>query len=161
MILPLIAVTLQAAPLVCPPQRPYDPANPFARILRGEAPASRIAETADMIAIVPIDWTHPGHALVIPRRAVRTLDDMTAEEMVHALELARRVAAAQRLVFGATGYSIQQNNGRAQHVCHVHFHVIPNTPAAPAGAKTKEQMDTIATALRGAMAAAAQASGTP
>ena len=148
----LVAVLLQAtvSALTCPLDRPYDPTNPFARILRNEAPAARIAETRDMIAIVPIEWEYPGHALVIPRRAVRSLDDMTPTELAHALELARRVGAAQRRAFGATGYTVTQNNGRAQHVCHVHFHVIPNTPTDKTKA-TFAAMQAIADRLRAAM----------
>ena len=148
----VVAILLQAAApaLTCPLDRRYDPANPFARILRNEAPAARIVETADMIAIVPIEWDHPGHALVIPRRAVRSLDDMTPAEMAHALDLARRIGAAQRRAFGATGYTVTQNNGRAQHVCHVHFHVIPNTPAEKTRA-TPAQMQAVADRLRVAM----------
>lgn len=148
----LVAVLLQAtvSALTCPVDRPYDPTNPFARILRNEAPTVRIAETRDMIAIVPIEWEYPGHALVIPRRAVRSLDDMTPTELAHALELARRVGAAQRRAFGATGYTVTQNNGRAQHVCHVHFHVIPNTPTDKTKA-TFAAMQAIADRLRAAM----------
>jgi histidine triad (HIT) family protein len=148
----LVAVLLQAAApaLTCPLDRPYDPTNPFARILRHEAPAATIVETRDMIAIVPIEWEYPGHALVIPRRAVRSLDDMTRTEMAHALQLARRIGAAQRRAFGATGYTVTQNNGRAQHVCHVHFHVIPNTPAAKTKA-TPAEMQAVADRLRAAL----------
>ena len=68
-----MALALQAAVTVprCPLDAPYDPRNPFAQILAGKAPASIVAETRDMIALVPIAWERPGHVLVIPRRAVR------------------------------------------------------------------------------------------
>ena len=151
----LAAVLLLAAaatPERCPLAAPYDRDNPFARILRHEAPASVVAETRDMIAITPLGWDRPGHTLVIPRRAVRSLDDLTPREMAHALELARRVAAAQRRAFGNTGYVVQQNNaGGAQHVCHVHFHVIPNTPVEKVSEASVAQRDAVAARLRAAM----------
>lgn len=65
------------APLVCPLETPYDPGNPFARILRGELPASRVFEDDQVVVIMPLTWDNPGYALVIPKRAVRNLDDMT------------------------------------------------------------------------------------
>lgn len=151
-----MALALQAAVTVprCPLDAPYDPRNPFAQILAGKAPASIVAETRDMIALVPIARERPGHVLVIPRRAVRNLDDMTATEMADALLLARRIAAAQRRAFGNTGYVIQQNNGGgAQHVCHVHFHVIPNTPLDKVEHATPAQMQVIADRLTAALKA--------
>lgn len=153
----MMALALQAAtvaPPHCPLDARYDPANPFAQILAGKAPASIVAETPDMIALIPIAWERPGHVLVIPRRAVRNLDDMTASEMADALLLARRIAAAQRRAFGNSGYVIQQNNGGgAQHVCHVHFHVIPNTPVEKVEHATPEQMQAIAQRIAEALKA--------
>ncbi len=150
----LLALALQAAATTprCPLNAPYDPTNPFAQILAGKAPASIVAQTRDMIALVPIAWEHPGHVLVIPRRGVRNLDDMTATEMADALLLARRVAAAQRRAYGNTGYAIQQNNGGgAQHVCHVHFHVIPNTPVEKVESATPAQMEAVRARVAGAL----------
>ncbi|PCG16000.1 MULTISPECIES: HIT family protein [Sphingomonas] len=153
----MMALALQAAtvaPPHCPLDARYDPDNPFAQILAGKAPASIVAETPDMIALIPIAWERPGHVLVIPRRAVRNLDDMTATEMADALLLARRIAAAQRRAFGNSGYIIQQNNGGgAQHVCHVHFHVIPNTPVEKVEHATPAQMQAIAQRIVGALKA--------
>jgi histidine triad (HIT) family protein len=153
----MMALALQAATVAtphCPLDAPYDPANPFAQILAGKATASIVAETPDMIALIPIAWERPGHVLVIPRRAVRNLADMTATEMADALLLARRIAAAQRRAFGNSGYVVQQNNGGgAQHVCHVHFHVIPNTPVEKVEHATPAQMQAIAQRIAEALKA--------
>lgn len=138
-------------PLTCPLDAPYDRTNAFARILRGELPASRVFEDELVIVIMPLEWTNPGHALVIPKRAVRNLDDMTPEEMGHALAIARRVGSAQKRALGSNGYTIQQNNGRSQHVCHVHFHVNPNTPRAPQNPVPRAELDAMAQRLRAAM----------
>lgn len=139
-----------AEPLVCPLDRPYDRNNPFARILRGEIPASRVHEDDQVIVVMPLEWTHPGHALVIPKRPVRSLFDMTPKEMGHTLHIVRRVGAAQQRALGSTGFTVAQNNGRSQHVCHVHFHVIPNTPRAPQDPVPKAELDRMAERLRSA-----------
>lgn len=141
-----------AAPsLRCPLDAPYDPANPFARILRGERPVSLVLETDSVIAFIPIDWEHPGHTLVVPRRAVRSLDDMSAAEVGAVAEAVKRVAAAQRRALGATGYTLEQNNARRQSVCHAHFHVIPNTPPVPLAPRSRAVMDAMAARLKAAL----------
>lgn len=136
--------------LACPLDRPYDQTNPFARILRGELPASRIFEDDQAIVIVPLGWDYPGHALVIPKGPIRSLLDMTPAQMGHVLDVARRTGIAQQSGLGATGFTVAQNNARNQDVCHAHFHVVPNTPREPTQTATREQMDEIAQRLRDA-----------
>ena len=129
----------------------YDPRNPFAGIIRGEIPAPIIYQDATVLAFLPLGWEHPGHALVITRRAVRDIRDMTDAEGVAVLRLVRRIAAAQRTVFGATGFTIEQNNGQNQGVCHVHFHVIPNTIVAPVPHPSREELQAMTARLRAAL----------
>jgi histidine triad (HIT) family protein len=136
--------------LSCPLDQAYEQSNPFARILRGELPASRIHEDDQVIVVLPLEWDHPGHALVIPKRPVRSLFDMTLAEMGHALHIARRVGAAQQRALGSTGFTVSQNNGRNQHVCHVHFHVIPNTPRASQAPVPRGDLDRMVERLRAA-----------
>ncbi len=45
-----------------PLDAPYDPNNAFARIMRGELPASRVWEDDATVVIMPLQWEHPGHA---------------------------------------------------------------------------------------------------
>lgn len=136
--------------LRCPLDQAYEQSNPFARILRGELPASRVHEDDQVIVIMPLEWDHPGHALVIPKRPVRSLSDMTPAEMGHALDVARKVGAAQQRALGSTGFTVSQNNGRNQHVCHVHFHVIPNTPRASQNPVPRGDLHRMAERLRAA-----------
>ena len=70
--------------------------------------------------------------------------------MGHALAVARKVALAQQRALGATGFSILQNNGRHQAVGHVHFHVIPDTPAAPRKDIPRDVLDEMARRLAAA-----------
>jgi histidine triad (HIT) family protein len=137
--------------LRCPLTAEYDPANPFARILRGELPVSLIAEDRLVIAFVPLGWDHLGHALVVPRRAVRNLYDLTDAEIIAVTHMIRRIGTAQQRAFGSTGFSIEQNNARKQDVCHAHFHVIPNTPEVTNRRPTRAQMDDVAARLRAAL----------
>jgi hypothetical protein len=87
--------------LRCALNQAYEQGNPFARILRGELPASRVYEDEQVIVLLPLEWDHPGHALVIPKRPVRSLFDMTPAEMGHSLHIARQVGAAQQRALGS------------------------------------------------------------
>ncbi len=84
------APTAPPSSLTCPLDRPYSEDNPFARILRGELPGSRVYEDDEVVVIMPLEWEYPGHALVIPKGRVRSLLDMTPVQMGHALDVARR-----------------------------------------------------------------------
>lgn len=145
------AAAEQTQALPCPLSAPYRRDNPFARILAGKLPASIIAQDARVIAIIPLEWDHPGHALIIPKAPARTLDDLGDRDALAVLHMAKRVAAAQRQALGSTGYSLQQNNGFRQDVCHFHLHVIPNTPAIPRASASRGEMDAMAEKLRAAM----------
>ena len=137
--------------LRCPLGAKYDPANPFARIVRGELPVSMVAENRLVMAFVPLGWEHPGHVLVVPRRAVRNLYDLSDAETVAVMHMIRRVSVAQQRALGSTGFSIEQNNGRKQDVCHAHFHVIPNTPELKNSHASRAEMEAMAAQLRVAL----------
>ena len=128
----------------------YDAENAFAKIIRGELPVSRVFEDDRVMAIMPLQWDHPGHTLVIPKAPVRSLLNMSVEDMGHALHIARQVAVAQQRALGSTGFTILQNNGRDQAVGHVHFHVIPNTAPAPQRQIPRDQLDDFARRLAAA-----------
>jgi histidine triad (HIT) family protein len=68
-----------------------------------------------------------GHCLVIPKRHVERLEDITAEEMVSIHKALACLYEASAETEGATGYFIFQKNGReaGQSVPHVHFHFCP------------------------------------
>ncbi len=70
----------------------------------------------------------PGHALVAPRRHLAELDELTEEEMLELMTLARRAAAAQRQAMSPDGYNVGLNLGRvagAGIADHLHLHVVP------------------------------------
>ncbi|MEJ2768726.1 HIT domain-containing protein [Mycetohabitans sp. B46] len=47
----------------------YDLNNPFARILRGELPCVKIAETGDVLAFMDLMPQANGHVWVVPKEA--------------------------------------------------------------------------------------------
>lgn len=74
-----------------------------------------------------------GHTLVIPRRHVETVFDLSEEEEAALGRTVGRVARAVRTSLDPDGLLIVQRNGVAaeQDVPHVHFHVIPRDADVP------------------------------
>jgi histidine triad (HIT) family protein len=136
----------------------YDAKNPFARIIRGEAPASKVYEDATVLVLMPLTMAKPGHVLIIPKRlGARTLLDLTPAELTACLIAVQKAGRAQMAALGATGFQVRQNNGSdaAQAVFHPHFHVIPfvgpdKALRPDAEHNTRAELDAMAARLRAA-----------
>lgn len=103
----------------------YDPANIFARILRGEIPATLLHEDEHCIAFRDIAPQAPFHALVVPRKPLARLGDATVAD---APVLGHLLAVAAQLV-RANGFAdfrtvINSGAGAGQSVFHLHLHVL-------------------------------------
>lgn len=97
----------------------------FCRIVRGEIPATLIAESAECVAFRDLDPKAPTHVLVIPRAHVSSLDNATdAATLGAVLLLAAEVARAAGIA--TTGYRTVINTGAdsGQTVHHLHAHVL-------------------------------------
>ena len=105
----------------------YDTSNPFARILRSEAPASMVYEDEHAIAFMDLMPQVEGHTLVVPRSPCRDLFDVDPEALAGTMRATQTVAAAVKSTFDAPGIMIAQLNGAeaGQTVFHLHFHILP------------------------------------
>jgi len=105
----------------------YDPANIFGKIIRGEIPAHKVYEDADVLVMMDIFPQSKGHTLVIPKAASRNLFDADPVVLAKAIARVQRVAIAVHKAMGADGIRIDQFNEApaGQSVFHLHFHVIP------------------------------------
>ena len=105
----------------------------FGKILRGELPCHRVYEDDHVLAFLDIAPMSLGHTLVIPKRAARTLDELSPESAAALGRALPNVARAVKRATGAKAYNVLQSNEAeaGQTVFHVHFHVIPKlTPDA-------------------------------
>ncbi len=106
---------------------PYDGANIFARLLRGEIPSRRVHEDEWAVAFHDIAPQAPVHVLVIPRGRYVSLADFTAT--AGDAEIAgffRAVAKVARdLELETPGYRVLTNVGGdgGQEVAHFHVHL--------------------------------------
>ena len=99
----------------------------FCKIAAREIPADIVHEDEHLVAFNDINPQAPIHVLIIPRRHISTLNDLTADdtdlvgEMVH---LASRIAADRG--HAAAGYRTVFNCNAAagQTVFHIHLHLL-------------------------------------
>jgi histidine triad (HIT) family protein len=99
----------------------------FGKILRGEIPCHRVYEDDLVLAFLDIFPLSKGHTLVIPKRAVATLDQLDDDSAAAIGQVLPRIARAVLAASGARNFNVLQNNGEGAHqaVHHVHFHIIP------------------------------------
>jgi histidine triad (HIT) family protein len=121
----------------------YDPGNIFARILRGEIPNHTVFEDEHTLAFMDVMPQGPGHCLVIPKAAARTILDISDESLAAVMRTVKRVAAAAKAAFAADGLTLFQFNEPAggQTVFHFHMHVIPRFGGVPLGGHTGKMED--------------------
>ncbi len=69
----------------------------------------------------------PGHTLIISKRHVGSLFDLSIEERIDLLALLDRAKATVEMEFGPDGYNVGINDGAAagQTIPHLHVHLIP------------------------------------
>jgi histidine triad (HIT) family protein len=98
----------------------------FCKIIRGEIPAKKIHDDADVIAFHDIRPQAPVHFLIVPKAHVASLYDAGPE---HAQAFGKMLTLAGKLAReagAADGFRTIINNGRVGHqeVYHVHMHVL-------------------------------------
>jgi histidine triad (HIT) family protein len=117
----------------------YDPANIFAKIMRGEAPGVRVFEDDDILAFMDVFPQGRGHTLVISKRSqARNLLEIEPEPLGKLILGVQKITRAVREALNPDGVMVAQFNGAAsgQSVFHLHFHIIPRwagTPLRPHG----------------------------
>ena len=99
----------------------------FCRIAAGEIPSAKVYEDEHCYAFLdigPLSW---GHALIIPKKHVERITDMSPEEAGALTSVIPKLARAVIEATGAEGLNVLQNNGRVagQAVDHLHVHLIP------------------------------------
>jgi histidine triad (HIT) family protein len=100
----------------------------FCDIVADEAPAIRIYEDDDYLAILDIRPFTRGHTLVIPKRHTVDLTDTPPETITGMVAVGQRIArAARESGLHADGNNVVINDGKAafQSVFHIHLHVLP------------------------------------
>lgn len=103
----------------------------FCRILAGDIPADVIYESDTAIAFRDINPQAPTHVLIIPRKHIPTINDVSEDDqaIVGSLYSAARSIAAEE-GFAEAGYRavMNCNEGAGQTVFHIHLHLLGGRP---------------------------------
>lgn len=128
-------------------------ASIFSRIAAGEIPSYKVAEDDKHFAFLDINPMAAGHTLVIPRREVGYLFDLTEEEYASLMEFARKVALKLKKAIPCQRVGVAV---LGMEVPHAHIHLVPlQTEAdmdfrAPKQQISAEEMERIAAAIANA-----------
>jgi histidine triad (HIT) family protein len=103
----------------------------FCKIIRREIPASIVYEDDRVLAFNDINPQAPTHVLVVPKRHVSSLNDLTADDDGLVGELVRRgavIAGERGISAGGFRTIFNTNRDAGQTVFHIHLHVIGGRP---------------------------------
>ncbi|MGB9428751.1 MAG: histidine triad nucleotide-binding protein [Gammaproteobacteria bacterium] len=99
----------------------------FCKMVRGEIKPVMLMETDDLIAFRDINPQAPVHVLVVPRKHISTLNDLTPDDaqLMGNLVLTARDIAKQEGI-AESGYRVVMNcnKGAGQTVFHIHLHLL-------------------------------------
>lgn len=94
----------------------------FSKIISGELPSYKIAETDDFLAFLDVNPNAKGHTLCIPKQEVNKIFDLDPNTYQNLMEFSRKVAVAlektvscKRVGMAVIGLEVP----------HVHVHLIP------------------------------------
>lgn len=94
----------------------------FSRIISGEIPAYKIAETNDFLAFLDVNPLKKGHTLVIPKKEVDYLFDIEDETYAGLMIFAKIVAKAIGKTISSKKVGVAVVG---LEVPHAHIHLIP------------------------------------
>lgn len=126
-------------------------ASIFTKIIQGEIPCYKVAESADYFAFLDIQPRTKGHTLVVPKQEVDYIFDLEEEAYTGLMEFARKVAKAveqavpcERIGMAVIGLEVP----------HTHVHLVPINAigdlnfSRPAAELSPAEFEAIAAAIR-------------
>ena len=94
----------------------------FTKIIKGELPSHKIYEDKETIAFLTIQPFAEGHTLVVPKKQVDQLWDLTSDEYLKLLDTAQKVALHLRKVSSKDRIGMMV---KGFDVPHTHIHLVP------------------------------------
>lgn len=97
-------------------------ASIFTKIINGEIPCHKIAETEDFFAFLDVFPCAPGHTLVVPKKEVDYLFDLSDEQYLGLMAFAKSLEPAIRKAVPCKRVGVAVIG---LEVPHAHVHLIP------------------------------------
>lgn len=126
----------------------------FSKIIKGEIPAYKVAETDEFLAFLDVRPVAKGHVLCIPKEEVDYIFDMSDESYAKLMQFSKIVATGLKLAvpckkIGITVIGLE--------VPHAHVHLVPMNElndmnfSAPRPEFTKEEFETLTSEIKNAI----------
>ena len=103
----------------------------FCKIIKGELPSEKVYEDENILAFNDLHPRAPIHQLIVPKKHIATLNDLTEEDTELAgtiIQTARHLAKKANI--SETGYRtiFNCNKEGGQEVFHLHLHLLGGRP---------------------------------
>ena len=99
----------------------------FCQIVRGEKPAEFLYKDESIVAFKDIKPHAPVHILIVPRKHIRSINDLKIEDREIVADLIFKAQKiSKELNIANTGYKLVFNteSGGGQFVFHLHLHLV-------------------------------------
>ena len=106
----------------------------FCKIVKGELPAKVVYEDDLIMAFHDINPQRKVHVLVIPKKHISSLNDLTEEDKELMGHLTVKIPEiAKKLGIAEDGYRVIVNTGKhgGQEIYHIHYHILGGEPVGP------------------------------
>lgn len=111
----------------------------FCKIIAGDIPSKKVYEDDEVYAFEDIAPQAPVHLLIIPKKHIPTMNDVTEDDggAIVAIHRAIRHLAVERGL-DKQGYRVVNNCGRdgGQVVFHLHYHLMGGEKLGPLNARS-------------------------
>jgi len=97
----------------------------FCDIVSGKEDSFRIDENEHFLAILDIAPVTKGHTLLLPKRTVLELTELSEEEVISLHRMIKTVSERISSRLPTVGISVLQNGGQCNSVSYLHIHIIP------------------------------------
>ncbi len=97
----------------------------FCKIIRKEIPSNIVYESEDIVAFPDINPAADTHILIVPKKHMTGVQDLTKADgslLANVYLVVNKFVKEYNL--GSDSYRISVNGGKAQHVPHLHFHLL-------------------------------------
>jgi histidine triad (HIT) family protein len=103
----------------------------FCKVVAGEIPTEFLYEDESVVAFNDIKPHAPHHMLIVPRKHIATINDLTEEDNVLVGQMFQTAKhLAKKLGVAEEGYRLVMNcnEGAGQTVFHIHLHFLSGRP---------------------------------
>lgn len=106
----------------------------FTKIINREIPANIVFENEYVLAFKDINPAAPIHILVVPKKEIKTLNDICEEDAIYLNNIFFAIKSiAKEQNFDEEGYRVINNCNKfgGQEVYHLHFHILAGEEIGP------------------------------